>query len=224
LIPQVHGHRGARARWPENTVPGFEYAIGLGIDAIEFDVFVTAVGRLLITHDPVETETTLDQVLSLPGSFAFDLEIKSYPHLTPMGFAEPVLEAIRRHKVEARVNLFSFDWRILHAMRELAPDIRCAALYEGEPRSFLEIARAAGNTTVVCPHYTLVTSERVAEAHAAGLEIYTWTANTEADWNRLVAAQVDAIITDDPAALLAYLHSLRSVTLGSSPAARLAGT
>jgi glycerophosphoryl diester phosphodiesterase len=207
LIPQVHGHRGARARWPENTIPGFEYAIGLGVDAIEFDVFVTADGRLLITHDPVETETTLDQVLSLSGNFAFDLEIKSYSHLNPRGFAEPVLEAIRRHKVESRVNLFSFDWHILHAMQELAPDIRCAALYEGEPRSFVECAREAGNTSIVCPHYTLITPERVSEAHDAGLEIYTWTANTEADWNRLIAAQVDAIITDDPAALLTYLRN-----------------
>jgi glycerophosphoryl diester phosphodiesterase len=207
LIPQVHGHRGARARWPENTIPGFEYAIGLGVDAIEFDVFVTADGRLLITHDPVETETTLDQVLSLEGSFAFDLEIKSYPYLSPRGFAEPVLEAIRRHKMESRVNLFSFDWRILHAMQELAPDIRCAGLYEGEPRSFVECAREAGNTPIVCPRYTLITPERVAEAHAAGLKIYAWTANAEADWDRLIAAQVDAIITDDPEALLTYLRN-----------------
>jgi glycerophosphoryl diester phosphodiesterase len=206
LIPQVHGHRGARAWRPENTIPGFEYAIGLGVDAIEFDVFVTADGRLLITHDPVETETTLDQVLSLQGGFAFDLEIKSYPHISPKGFAEPVLEAIRRHKVESRVNLFSFDWRILHAMQGLAPDIRCAALYEGKPRSFVECAREAGNTSIVCPHYTLITPERVAEAHAAGLKVYAWTANTEADWNRLIVAQVDAIITDDPAALLAHLR------------------
>jgi glycerophosphoryl diester phosphodiesterase len=206
LIPQVHGHRGARARWPENTIPGFEYAVGLGVDAIEFDVFVTPDGRLLITHDPVEAETTLDQVLALPGNFAFDLEVKSYPHFSPREFAEPVLAAIRRHRVESRVNLFCFDWRILHAMQELAPDIRCAALYEGAPKSFIEIAQEAGNTPIVCPHHTLVTPERVAEARAAGLKIYTWTANTEADWDVLIAARVDAIITDDPGALLLYLR------------------
>jgi glycerophosphoryl diester phosphodiesterase len=143
-------------------------------------------------------------VLALSGSFDFDLEIKSYSHLSPRGFAEPVLAAIRRHKVEPRVNLFSFDWRILHAMQELAPDIRCAALYEGQPKSFVEIAQQAGNTPIVCPRYNLVTPELVSEAHAANLKIFTWTANTEADWDRLMAAEVDAIITDDPAALLDY--------------------
>lgn len=170
------------------------------------DIYVTLDGRLLISHDPIETETTLDQVLALPGDFQFDLEIKSYPHLSPRGFAEPVLAAIRRHKVEARVNLFSFDWRILHAMQELAPDIRCAALYEGAPKSFVAISREAGDTPIVCPRYNLVTPELVAEAHAADLRVFAWTANTEADWDLLIAAQVDAIITDDPAALLDYLE------------------
>jgi glycerophosphoryl diester phosphodiesterase len=32
-----------------------------------------------------------------------------------------------------------------------------------------------------------------------------WTANTPADWDRLIQAKVDAIITDDPAELIQYL-------------------
>ena len=32
---QVHGHRGARAMRPENTLPAFEYAIAQGVDALE---------------------------------------------------------------------------------------------------------------------------------------------------------------------------------------------
>ena len=34
----VHGHRGARARRPENTIPAFEYAIAQGVDALEMDM------------------------------------------------------------------------------------------------------------------------------------------------------------------------------------------
>jgi glycerophosphoryl diester phosphodiesterase len=125
---------------------------------------VTKDNRLLITHDPVETRTTLDEVLSLTGTFQFDLEIKSYPHHSPQAFAEPVLAAIRHHQVSDRINLFSFDWRILHAMHRLAPDIRCAALYEGQPKSFVEISKEAGNTPIVCPRYNLVNRALVAEA------------------------------------------------------------
>ena len=51
-----------------------------------------------------------------------------------------------------------------------------------------------------------MTPEKVAAAHAAGLQVVPWTANTPADWEKLVAAKVDAIITDDPAALIAYLN------------------
>jgi glycerophosphoryl diester phosphodiesterase len=37
------------------------------------------------------------------------------------------------------------------------------------------------------------------------LEVVPWTANRPQDWDGLIAAQVDAIITDDPAALIEYL-------------------
>jgi glycerophosphoryl diester phosphodiesterase len=54
-------------------------------------------------------------------------------------------------------------------------------------------------------HYPLVTPEKVRAAHAVGLHVLAWTANTSADWDRLRDARVDAIITDDPAELIAYL-------------------
>ena len=38
---KVHGHRGARALRPENTLPAFEYAIAAGVDALELDMAVT---------------------------------------------------------------------------------------------------------------------------------------------------------------------------------------
>jgi glycerophosphoryl diester phosphodiesterase len=50
---QVHGHRGARAVLPENTLPAFEYAIEAGADAIELDLAVTRDNVLVVSHDPV---------------------------------------------------------------------------------------------------------------------------------------------------------------------------
>ena len=49
----VHGHRGARARLPENTLPAFEYAIAQGIDALEMDMAVTKDNVIVISHDPI---------------------------------------------------------------------------------------------------------------------------------------------------------------------------
>ena len=156
---------------------------------------------------------TLDQVLALAdrGSFLFNVEIKSYPErpeLTPSPgrFAELVLQAIRRHHLEKRVVVQSFDFRILHAMRTMAPEIRLAALYVGAPKAFAAIARA-GSAGIVAPHHALVTRRRVQKAHSAGLEVIAWTVNRPRQWGRLIAAEVDGIITDDPAALIEYLRA-----------------
>src|ERR1041384_5607684 len=49
----VHGHRGARAMRPENTLPAFQYAIEQGVDALEMDMAVTKDNVIVISHDPV---------------------------------------------------------------------------------------------------------------------------------------------------------------------------
>src|SRR3984885_2031324 len=49
----VHGHRGARALRPENTLPAFEYAIAQGVDALEMDMAVTRDNVIVISHDPI---------------------------------------------------------------------------------------------------------------------------------------------------------------------------
>ena len=47
----VEGHRGFCARYPENTLPSFEAALDLGVDAIEFDVWLTSDKEPVLMHD-----------------------------------------------------------------------------------------------------------------------------------------------------------------------------
>lgn len=49
---EVHGHRGARARLPENTLPAFAYAVEQGVDFLEMDIAVTSDLKLVVSHDP----------------------------------------------------------------------------------------------------------------------------------------------------------------------------
>ncbi len=49
---ELHGHRGARGLFPENTLAGFAGALAIGVDAIELDVAMTADGVVVVTHDP----------------------------------------------------------------------------------------------------------------------------------------------------------------------------
>lgn len=48
---RLYAHRGASAERPENTLPAFERAVELGVDAIETDVRVTRDGHVIVVHD-----------------------------------------------------------------------------------------------------------------------------------------------------------------------------
>lgn len=253
----IHGHRGARAMRPENTIPAFEYAISLGVDVLELDMAVTKDNVIVVSHDPIlhppvckgprpsaviheltlaevrewdcglipnpafpkqqpvpgTRMPTLDQVFDLApkGKFEFNIETKIFadkPQYTPgpEEFAKLVLAVVRKHKLEKRVILQSFDYRTLVAMKRLAPEIRRSALMEfTDQRDFVSASKAAGDATIVSPNLALVTPEKVAAAHAAGLQVVPWTANRPEEWDRLVKAKVDAIISDDPAELMAWM-------------------
>ncbi len=54
----VIGHRGNRAHAPENTMESFSQAVSLGVDAIEFDVHLSADGIPVVHHDPTIMRTT----------------------------------------------------------------------------------------------------------------------------------------------------------------------
>jgi glycerophosphoryl diester phosphodiesterase len=49
--PLVVGHRGARARFPENTLPAVRHALAAGVRGVEVDVRVSADDVLVVTHD-----------------------------------------------------------------------------------------------------------------------------------------------------------------------------
>jgi len=253
---EVHGHRGARALRPENTLPAFEYAIAAGVDVLELDLAVTKDNVLVVSHDPrmnaafcegppnstriIREMTlselhqwdcgrkknpafpkqvpvlgtrvpTLDDVLALApqGKFHFNIETKISPEdpaLTPSPeeFARLLADALTRHNLVDRAIVQSFDFRTLHAMKQLLPQVRLSALYSGMPRDFAKIAAEAG-AGIISPQVQLVTPAAVRKAHTAGLVVVPWTANTPREWRKLIDAGVDAIITDDPAELIVFL-------------------
>jgi len=255
---QVQGHRGARTVLPENTIPGFEYAIEAGADVIELDLAVTRDNVLVVSHDPTMNPKyctapvgwkgsrtirdmtleqlrqwdcgvkanpdfprqksvpaarvpTLDEVLALAskGAFSFNIEMKSDPARPeytppPTEYVRMTIDAIRRHKLEERVNVQSFDFRNLTAMKRQAPDIVLAALFEPGLHNVVDEALALG-VAITSPHHSYIKPEVVERAHKAGLKVIPWTANDEAVWKKLSDAKVDGIISDDPAALIAWL-------------------
>jgi glycerophosphoryl diester phosphodiesterase len=273
----VHGHRGARAWRPENTIPAFQFAIDHGVDVLELDLAVTKDNVLVVSHNPtlapnsypgerickgpqlapntpIHTMTleevrqydcgsvalaafpkqvavpgtkvaTFDEVLDLAKgtTVQFNVETKSFPNhpeLTPplAEFVALIVAAIKKHDVDpARIILQSFDWRTLAEMRKQWPAIRLSALvgavkydammgHTDPTKDFAAIAKLTG-AEIISPDWSLVTPEQVAAAHQAGAQVAPYTPNTPEAWQKLADAGVDAIITDDPVALLAWLRA-----------------
>ena len=167
---------------------------------------------------------TFDEVLDLAprGNFAFNVETKifiNHPEITPSPevFVKMIDDAVKRHHLETRVILQSFDFRTLHAMKTLDPAIRLSALFgqakydvmmgiTDSDKSFVHIAKISG-ADILSPDESLVTPAQVEAAHAAGLQVAPYTVNTTEGWKKMADAHVDAIITDDPTALLQWLRA-----------------
>ena len=76
----VEGHRGFCAQYPENTLISFDAAIELGVDAVEFDVWLTSDKVPVLMHDESAYRTcgvdvklrdlTLEEVKKLDAGFA----------------------------------------------------------------------------------------------------------------------------------------------------------
>lgn len=160
---------------------------------------------------------TLDEVFAMvkaskapaAGRVGFNIETKIFPYepsLTPSPdrFAELVAAAVRRNGVEKRAVVQSFDARTLKALKKIAPEIRTAQLTYEELLDVLPALKAAG-TDVWSPYFKWLTPEAVAEARAAGVPVVPWTLNEPKEWEFAVSLGVDAIITDYPARLIAWL-------------------
>ena len=144
----------------------------------------------------------------------FNIETKIFPYEpelapAPEEFARLVTDVVKKHGMEARVMVQSFDVRTLRAVKKFAPAIRTSQLtYE----SLVDIVPALKNSKVDIwsPNYKWITVEAVKEAQAAGIKVAPWTINTKKEWDLAIAAGVDAIITDYPAALVEHLESLKA--------------
>lgn len=209
------GHRGSRATHAENTLDAFRYAAFCGADAVELDVVLTSDGVLAVRHDPVEgpfasldaSVPRLEEVLKLAGEsdLVFDVEMKDCGALTRDAgrYAKMLAALIRAPGLAGRVMVRSFEHSYLRAFHALLPDVPLVALVE-EPGDWVRICQSA-DSMAISPRFEHVNEAAVAGAHEAGLAVIPWTVNHPADWLRMCRRRVDAIVTDDPAALRAWI-------------------
>jgi glycerophosphoryl diester phosphodiesterase len=224
--PLVIGHRGASARAPENTMVAFRAALAAGVDLVEFDVSP----GLRVTHDPAPADDapTLDEVLELLAGAG----VGAHVDLKQTGYEQEAVEAIERHGLADRALVSTAFAATARRVRELRPELPVAigyprdrygvsrfswpealtrggatALRSAMPARVPLLLRASG-ATVLALHQALCSRAAVAAAHRRSAPVLGWTANDPETVERLVAAGVDAIVSDDPEVVFAALATL----------------
>jgi len=160
--PLAFAHRGARAHAPENTPEAFQLAVKLGATGIESDVWITADGALVLTHDgqiglrrrPIRsfdraelpnTMITLPElVASVPPTTVFSIDIKDDAAMEPLlTWAKTEAETVRE-----RLYLCHPDWTKLAEWRAIDPVVKLVdstslkAMDKGPERRAHDLAEA----------------------------------------------------------------------------------
>jgi glycerophosphoryl diester phosphodiesterase len=135
-------------------------------------------------------------VAALPPRILLFAELKAGSSRAP-GIEADLVRSIRALGAGDRVRVSSFDHRALATVRRLDPALQTGALFVFLPVDPVAIARSCG-AQALHPSFHYVTPEVVAEAHAEGVAVNTWTVNEPADIARLRAMGVDGIFSDHP--------------------------
>ena len=232
--PLVIAHRGASVSAPGNTLPAFALAVAHDADGIELDVRRTADGILAVHHDPTLTDgrpvteltfselraalpevISLDDVLAVAGDLLINIEIKNDPSEPAFDSARTVSDAvvawIARNQVAWRVVVTSFDAASVDRVRTLDPVIPTGRLVGQVDDLEATIADvAAGGHQWIVPNHSVFTGHTrdaaiVALAHEHGLRMMVWTLDDPDRMLALAAANIDGLITNDPALAVATL-------------------
>ena len=213
----IYAHRGASAKYPENTLRAFRQALASGVDGIELDVHATADGIPVVIHDRnVERTTngtgyvdeiplarletfdagdgervpTLTEVLALVGDAAhLDVEIKG------TGIERAVLDVLAQYPA-VRWAISSFAWDTLRAVRQLDPVAEVWPLAERVDDDLIAVVAELGSPAVSL--FTgAYTAETAAKLRAAGLRVIVWTVNDPREARRIDDLGAFELCTDD---------------------------
>jgi glycerophosphoryl diester phosphodiesterase len=231
MAPLAIAHRGDPMAFRENTIDACLAAVRAGADMVEIDIARTADGSVVLLHD-----ATLERLWGVPravGEMTLaevcavghgDCRIPELRELlqaveaplmvdyTELDVVEPALEVLAAADAFGRV-LFSGENVAGHRrIRELAPEARIALTWTAEgvrPDELLDELQVEFWN----PCWELVELEAVESMHERGVSVSTWTIDSPAEMARLLDLGVDAVITNEIAALVRVLA--RSTAEGS---------
>jgi glycerophosphoryl diester phosphodiesterase len=142
---------------------------------------------------------SLDEVFeTIGGRLLINLELKNYERVFDR-LAEGVIRIVRRHALERRVLLSSFNPFALRTARRLAPDVpRALLVWQGQNGWMTAALRRLTTFEAYHPQDSMTDRATIAEQHARGRRVNVWTVNDVERMRELLLLGCDGLITDVP--------------------------
>jgi glycerophosphoryl diester phosphodiesterase len=221
-MPEVAAHRGGTEKSLENTLGSFGSAGEAGIKTWELDVHFDVKGTPVVLHDD-----TVDRVSPMTGPIAeldasnngiptddgqyiptlrevYDLAEKYHAHVLTEIKVMPtatqwksVTADIDETIGRPSVTLMSFEKPIVLQEEERFPGTETGLLHGA---GYLAPEQVKEYGTSYMQSQGSISASRAEAWHAAGIKLYAWTVDKQADWAKLSAWPVDVFITNNPIA------------------------
>lgn len=230
----IYAHRGSDP-YPDHSREAHLWAANWGADVIEPDLWLTKDGVLVVSHDNhnysnltyAEAKAlepalqTFGEVIELVKQMSIQTgrELGIIPETKSTNYAtsEAVVRELIAHEFTDpnRVVIQSFssaNLRMLHdtIMPQYGVDLPLAFL--GSSMSAATIADTATYADIIAPNTAAVTAAGVAAAHAAGLQVVTWTIQgTQAQIQRLIDMGVDGVFVNETNTARTALSNINGV-------------
>lgn len=131
------------------------------------------------------------------GSFITNVEIKTNNQWY-QNIERKAIDMVRAYGLQDRIIFSSFNWISVLRARELAPEIPCGFLYDGNKHLHLAPQTKDAGIQFMHPDFALLDDAIVAECRQNGIGLNVWTINEESQMRQLIDWDVNAAITNYP--------------------------
>jgi len=229
VVP-LYAHRLGRAYGPDNSRTALAGALAAGVDGLECDVCLTADGGLVLVHDPWlpsgtdlegwahertaaelrrarlsggEAPLFVEELLAVaPRDLVLQFEVKSHADPELATRTVEALAVVLARAAGRRVEVLSFASAACVGAASLGLPARLVIWADYAPQALARWARRH-RVMGVCVEHFLLSRSLVAALRRGGLSVTTGTVNDATLLDRVAALGVDAVTSDDPAAVRA---------------------
>jgi glycerophosphoryl diester phosphodiesterase len=215
----IVGHRGAAGLAAENTLAAFEKALDNNVDQIEFDLWVTGDGQVVVNHDQSIIDSSGNRLQIATNDFKELKKHKSdlirfnqlldyvgqatilYIEIKPGLDIQPIVNIIRQRISlgwpKEQLRLASFDQQILLDLKQKLPELDTIVI---ENWFSLRAAHRAKqlDTRYISMNQKWLYSGFIRAANSRGWKLYAYTLNDRAKALRWQKAGLYAVVTNYP--------------------------